>query len=333
MTADGPILALENLSVSFDGPDGIAREVLSGISFTVQQGEILGVVGESGSGKSVTALAIMRLLGAQGRIIDGAISFRGRDLVGLDERSHARSQRPGHHDGFPGADDEPEPAVHRRLPDCRGTAPSSSGFDRATSRARVIELLGQVGIPDASSRVDDYPHVLSGGMRQRVMIAMAMACAPALLIADEPTTALDVTIQAQILDLMRDLRAAQGAAILLITHDMGVIARMADRVVVMYAGQIVELALLADLFERQAHPYTRLLMAAMPTVRHRLATLPAIRGSMPAPGQLPSGCRFHPRCPLAIDVCRTTEPALSPVGPARAARCHRANDMLAGALA
>ncbi len=332
MSTDGPILAVENLSVAFDGPDGLPREVLSGISFTVRRGEILGVVGESGSGKSVTALAIMRLLGAQGRITDGAIRFRDRDLVGLDERS-MRDLR--------GRDitmvfQEPMTSLNPLFTvgfQIAEVLTEKLRFDRATAHARAIELLDRVGIPSASSRVDDYPHMLSGGMRQRVMIAIAMACTPALLLADEPTTALDVTIQAQILDLMRDLRAAQGAAIVLITHDMGVIARMADRVVVMYAGEIVEFAPLAELFERPAHPYAHLLMAAMPTVRHKLTTLPAIPGSMPAPGSLPSGCRFHPRCPMAIDVCRATEPILSPVGAARAARCHRSQEMLAGALA
>jgi oligopeptide/dipeptide ABC transporter ATP-binding protein len=185
----------------------------------------------------------------------------------------------------------------------------------------TITWLDRVGIPDAERRVHDHPHAMSGGMRQRVMIAMAMACRPALLIADEPTTALDVTIQAQILALMKDLRRQQGAAILLITHDMGIIARMADRVAVMYAGEVVEIGGLHALFAAPAHPYTRLLLAAMPTARRRMERLPVIPGLMPSPGAMPSGCRFHPRCPSAMPICRERRPPAIDLGDGRQVSC------------
>jgi oligopeptide/dipeptide ABC transporter ATP-binding protein len=201
------------------------------------------------------------------------------------------------------------------------------GLAPAEARREVIGWFGRVGIPSPELRYDDHPHALSGGMRQRVMIAIAMACRPKLLIADEPTTALDVTIQAQILALMADLRQTQGTAILLITHDMGVIARMADRVVVMYAGEVAEIGPLADLFADPRHPYTRLLLAAMPSARRRAATLPVIPGTMPAPGALPAGCRFHPRCPVATTRCTVAAPPLAAVAPGRSARCWLATDV------
>jgi oligopeptide/dipeptide ABC transporter ATP-binding protein len=203
-------------------------------------------------------------------------------------------------------------------------------LDAGQARERGIALLQRVGIPNAASRYDSYPHQLSGGMCQRVVIAMAIACRPRLLIADEPTTALDVTIQAQILDLMRELRRDEGSAVLLITHDMGVIARMADRVVVMYAGEVVEVAGRDELLTASAHPYTRLLLAAVPTARRKTARLPVIPGIMPSPGALPSGCRFHPRCPMAIAACRATEPPLETVAAAHQARCIRAAEIMAG---
>jgi peptide/nickel transport system ATP-binding protein len=205
------------------------------------------------------------------------------------------------------------------------------GLTGGAARRRGIELLEEVGIPNAAARFDDHSHLFSGGMRQRVMIAMAMACAPRLLIADEPTTALDVTIQAQILALMKRLRRERGSAIMLITHDMGVIARMADRVAVMYAGEIVETASAADLFGRPAHPYTRLLLAAVPTVKRKEARLPVIPGRMPAPGERSVGCRFRLRCPAAIALCAEKAPALEALGEARQARCWRAAELMSRA--
>jgi oligopeptide/dipeptide ABC transporter ATP-binding protein len=324
-----PLLELENLSLAFRGRRGLT-EVLSRASLRVRRGEIVGVVGESGSGKSVMALAIMRLLGAQGMITGGHIQFQGRDLAALAE-SELRSIR-GRSIGM--VFQEPMTSLNPLLRvgyQLGEVLAAHFGLTGAVARRRIVALLSSVGIASASERADAYPHELSGGMRQRVMIAMAMACEPALLIADEPTTALDVTIQAQILELMRRIRRDAGTAILLITHDMGVIARMADRVVVVYAGQIVEDAPARALFERPAHPYTRLLLDAVPTTRRKSARLPIIPGALPAPHRLPAGCRFHPRCPLAIDPCRSSLPQQTEVGEGRSARCWRAAELLSGA--
>jgi oligopeptide/dipeptide ABC transporter ATP-binding protein len=277
-------------------------------------------VGESGSGKSVTALAVMRLLGAQGAISGGAIRLDGRDLLTLDAEAMRRVR--GREIGI--IFQEPMTSLNPLLrvgTQIAEVLAEHLGLSGAGARARVVELLAEVGIPEPVARAASYPHHLSGGMRQRVMIAIAMACAPRLLIADEPTTALDVTIQAQILALMRRLRAERGSSILLITHDMGVIAQMADRVAVMYAGQVVETAPLRDLLTRPAHPYARLLLAAMPTTRRRVATLPVIPGQMPAPGSVVHGCRFRARCLVAISRCADDAPLLTPLDDARSVRC------------
>ncbi len=322
-----PLLEIRDLTVTFRGEAG-PREVLSKVSFTVQRGEILGVVGESGSGKSVTALAVMRLLGEQGAITGGSIRLDGTDLVPLGEREmlEIRGCRIGMIFQEPMTSLNPLLTVgfqvaevlrrHRRLP-------------ARAARNRTIALLDRVGIPGAATRYDDYPHQLSGGMRQRVVIAMAIACGPRLLIADEPTTALDVTIQAQILDLIRELRDNEGS-VLLITHDMGVIARMADRVVVMYAGEVVESAPLRDLFLSPLHPYTRLLLAAVPTARAKMDRLPVIPGAMPQPGAMPGGCRFHTRCPAVLPACREQAPELETISSTRMSRCLRTREFLAG---
>jgi oligopeptide/dipeptide ABC transporter ATP-binding protein len=315
-----PLLAIENLSVAFDGESG-RREVLRDVSFTLAPHEILGVVGESGSGKSVTALAIMRLLGAQGRIEQGAIRLDGAgDLTGLSGEAmrKVRGRRIGMIFQEPMSSLNPLISVGRQVAE---VLEAHLDLDGRAARAEVVAWFARVGIPNPDLRFDDYPHAMSGGMRQRVMIAMAMACRPALLIADEPTTALDVTIQAQILALMKNLRREHGTAILLITHDMGVIARMADRVVVMYAGEVAEIGPLRDLFAAPAHPYTRLLLAAMPTASRRSARLPVIPGLMPSPGAMPGGCRFHPRCPDAVAKCREQAPPVIALGGGRMARC------------
>ena len=328
--APAPLLALEDVSVAFTGPRG-PREVLSGLSLHIGEGEVLGVVGESGSGKSVTALAVMRLLGPQGAVTQGAARFAGQDLTRLSEEA----MRDIRGRSIAMIFQEPMTSLNPLLTvgfQIGEVLRGKLGLGRAQTRARVTALLGEVGLPDAARRFDDHPGALSGGMRQRVMIAMALACGPRLLLADEPTTALDVTIQAQILDLIQQQRRRSGMAVMLITHDMGVIARMADRVTVMYAGEAVESAPLAELFARPAHPYTRLLMAATPTVRRRAAALPAIPGQMPAPGAMPPGCRFQPRCPVAVDECARVRPGFESVGEGRAARCLRAADMLAGRL-
>jgi oligopeptide/dipeptide ABC transporter ATP-binding protein len=321
------LLEIEGLSVAFRGLHG-ATEVLSRASFAVAPGEIVGIVGESGSGKSVMALAIMRLLGAAGAITSGHVRFEGRDLATLDQAEllAVRGRRIGMVFQEPMTSLNPLFTVGYQLGEVLGT---HLGLAGAAARARVVELLGEVGISAPTERAAAYPHQLSGGLRQRVMIAMAMACGPKLLIADEPTTALDVTIQAQILELMRRISRNVGTAILLITHDMGVVARMADRVLVVYAGQIVEDAPVRGLFARPAHPYTRLLLAAMPTPRRKSGRLPVIPGALPAPDRLPPGCRFHPRCPMAIDPCRASPPEMIELGAARRSRCIRAAELLA----
>jgi len=312
MAAEPPLLEIDNLSVAFHTEAGL-RPVLDDVSLAVQPREILGIVGESGSGKSVMALAIMRLLGEQGVVRDGQIRLDERDLLALDAETMRRVRGRKIAMIF----QEPMTSLHPLLRISRQIEEAVASPDK---RAVGIRLLEDVGIPAAATRYDDYPHRLSGGMRQRVMIAMAMAGHPRLLIADEPTTALDVTIQAQILALMRRLREERGSAIMFITHDMGVIAQMADRVAVMYAGQIVETAATRTLLTRPLHPYTRLLLAAMPTTRHRRATLEVIPGQMPPPGSIASGCRFRTRCPVAISRCAEETPALMTRGDS-AVRC------------
>jgi peptide/nickel transport system ATP-binding protein len=321
------ILEVERLCVAFRGEGG-PRQVLSGVSLSMRQSEILGLVGESGSGKSVTALAIMGLLGEQGRISEGRIRLEGQELTTLDpaDMRRLRGSRMAMIFQEPMTSLNPllrvglqiEEALHAHL-----------SLSRAEARARAIQLLAEVGLPAPETRVDTYPHQLSGGMRQRVMIAIAMTCGPRLLIADEPTTALDVTIQAQILALMKRLRDERGTAILLITHDMGVIAQMSDRVAVMYAGEIVETASAGELLRRPAHPYTRLLLTSLPTTRRRAARLPVIEGQMPGPGTIGSGCRFRTRCPMAVPRCADEAPVLAPFEPGRVVRCWRAGEIAA----
>jgi oligopeptide/dipeptide ABC transporter ATP-binding protein len=318
------LLEVDDLTVSFST---LRRRlvVLDGVRFAIGRGEILGVVGESGSGKSVSALAIMRLLGEQGAIdrgrivlddveltaLDGAamLSVRGRDVAMIFQEPMT-SLNPVYTVGFQIAE-----VLIEHL-----------GMARAAALERAAGLMDEVGIPAARQRLADYPHQLSGGMRQRVMIAMALACQPKLLIADEPTTALDVTIQAQILELIRRLRDEHGTAVLLITHDMGVIAEMADRVVVMYAGQVVEQAPVGRLFADPRHPYTRLLLRSVPRVQVRPERLLAIEGNIPSPATLPAGCRFHPRCPDAIERCRSEPPRLDRYDEERTVRCWRARE-------
>jgi peptide/nickel transport system ATP-binding protein len=318
------LLEVDDLTVSFST---LRRRlvVLDGVRFAIGRGEILGVVGESGSGKSVSALAIMRLLGEQGAIDRGHImlddveltaldaaamlSVRGRDVAMIFQEPMT-SLNPVYTVGFQIAE-----VLIEHL-----------GMARAAALDRAADLMDEVGIPAARQRLADYPHQLSGGMRQRVMIAMALACQPKLLIADEPTTALDVTIQAQILELIRRLRDEHGTAVLLITHDMGVIAEMADRVVVMYAGQVVEQAPVGQLFADPRHPYTRLLLRSVPRVQVRPERLLAIEGNIPSPATLPAGCRFHPRCPDAIERCRSEPPRLDRYDDERTVRCWRARE-------
>jgi oligopeptide/dipeptide ABC transporter ATP-binding protein len=294
--------------------------VVDGVSFEIAQGEALGVVGESGSGKSLTALAILRLVGKPGRIAGGKILFEGIDLLTRPEREVEQLrgaaismvfQEPmsSLNPVFTVGDQIMEPLIQHR------------GLDRRAARQEALGLLDLVEIPEPRRRIDTYPHQLSGGMRQRVMIAIALACRPKLLIADEPTTALDVTIQAQILDLLRALRKELGMAVLLITHDLGVVAQFAERAVVMYAGRVAETAATRDLFRSPAHPYTQGLLASIPAVDGPRRPLSAIPGTVPRPGAMPPGCRFAPRCARAHEACSAAPPLLVPLPGGRAAAC------------
>jgi oligopeptide/dipeptide ABC transporter ATP-binding protein len=314
-----PLLAVDRLTTVFDTARGPVPAV-DDVSFEIRAGETLGIVGESGSGKSVTALSIMRLVQPPGRIAGGAIRFSGRDLLALDEREMQRLRGAGIALIF----QEPMTALNPVFRVGDQIAETLLVHGRATrreARARAIDLLRAVRIADPESRVDDYPHQLSGGMRQRVLIAMALACQPSLVIADEPTTALDVTIQAEILDLLREMKSALNLALLLITHDLGVIAETADRVAVMYAGRIVETGPVRQIFRSPGHPYTRGLLASMPG-GHPGQRLRAIEGSVPLLGDLPPGCAFNPRCPDRFDPCTTAPPPDYPAGAEQLAKCY-----------
>jgi oligopeptide/dipeptide ABC transporter ATP-binding protein len=312
------LLAVSHLTAVFDTPAGPVTAV-DDVGFHIDAGETLGLVGESGSGKSVTALSIMRLLQPPGRTAGGEIEFHGRNLLALSEREMSRVR---------GADialifQEPMTALDPvfTIGEQIGEALRVHGrASRAKARREAIALLDAVRIPEPAARVDDYPHQLSGGMRQRVLIAMALACRPSLVIADEPTTALDVTIQAEILDLLREARERFDLALLLITHDLGVIATIADRVAVMYAGRIVEDGPVRSIFHAPQHPYTRGLLESLPRQDH--GRLRAIEGAVPTPGALPHGCAFHPRCPDRFDRCESAPPPDYPVGADHRAKCY-----------
>lgn len=315
------ILDVQGMSVAFKGVRGPV-EVLHDVSFTVEPGEIVALVGESGSGKSVTSLAIMGLLGKSGSVTTGRIDFEGTDLAELapSQRRQLRGRDMAMIFQEPGTSLNPVYRVGFQIAE----ALIEHGIcGRTEAETRAVALMDRVGIPAAGERFRDYPHQFSGGMKQRIMIAMALACNPRLLIADEPTTALDVTIQAQILNLILDLQAERNMATLLITHDMGVVAQMADRVVVMYAGEVVETATADQLFTAARHPYTRLLLRAIPTARARQNSLPLIDGTTPPATDFPSGCRFHPRCPLAVTDCAVRRPRLEDTGSGQSARCLR----------
>jgi oligopeptide/dipeptide ABC transporter ATP-binding protein len=312
------LLEVANLRTWFDSQAGPIRAV-DGVDFTLRAGRTLGIVGESGSGKTVSALSIMRLVEPPGRIQDGSSAvFDGRDLMTLGEREL---------ESIRGAEismvfQEPMTSLNPVYTVGDQIAESvriHRGLKGRAARERALEMLQLVGIPEASRRLDDYPHQLSGGMRQRVMIAMALACDPKLIIADEPTTALDVTIQAQILELLADLRERLGMAILLITHDLGVVAEMCDDVVVMYAGRVVERGPVGDVFTTPQHPYTEALLQSIPMLGMTQAEpLRVIRGSVPSPLDWPEGCRFRPRCDYAFEKCVELPPLL-PVAPQESA--------------
>ena len=313
------MLDITDLRVRFRGERGWLTAV-DGVSFSLEAGESLGIVGESGSGKSVTALSILRLHPRGGSEVTGAIRYAGQDLLTLPDRAMRRLRGGDIATIFqdPMTSLNPVLTVAEHIGE---TLRLHQGLWGKDARRRAIELLDLVRIPDAARRVDEYPHRLSGGMRQRVMVAIAIACRPKLLIADEPTTALDVTIQAQILELLRQLQAELGMSIVLITHDLGVVAEFTRRIVVMYAGRVVEQAGAAALFARPLHPYTDGLLQAIPRIDrdvHRLATIP---GSIPDPGQPMRGCHFYPRCPEARPDCAVVPPPLLSDGSGHLSRC------------
>ena len=320
---DKPLLEVKNLKTYFYTDDGVVRAV-DGVDFTIYPGEVLGIVGESGCGKSVTSLSIMRLIGVPGKIVEGEINFDGKDLVTAteEEMRKVRGNR------ISMIFQQPQSAlnpVFRAGDQISEVLNIHQDFGREAGRERAIELLKQVGISEPKRRAEAFPHELSGGMSQRVMIAMALACVPDWLIADEPTTALDVTIQAQILDLMRELRNQLGSALMLITHDLGVIAEMANRVVVMYAGEIVEESPVASLFDKPHHPYTQGLIGSIPVLGQLRDRLDVIPGNVPNLINLPKGCRFAPRCRARtehnLSICTEQHPGLIEVSPGHKVRC------------
>ena len=320
---DRPLLEVKGLRTSFYTRDGVVRAV-DGIDFHVDRGEIMGLVGESGCGKSVTSLSIMRLIAKPGRIEAGEVLFDGENLLELrdDKMRSIRGNRISMIFQQPTSSLNPVWNVGRQIEE---VLEIHRGMKGGAARGRALELLRMVGIPDPERRLKAFPHEMSGGMAQRIMIAMALACEPELLIADEPTTALDVTIQAQILDLMRVLRDETGTAIVLITHDLGVVAEMCDRVAVMYAGEIVEQTDVTTLFRRPLHPYTQGLIGSIPVVGEVKDELAVIPGNVPNLIDLPSGCRFAPRCLVRIEenveLATEMHPHLRPIGPGHDVRC------------
>ncbi|MEU6813351.1 ABC transporter ATP-binding protein [Streptomyces sp. NPDC046860] len=326
---DVPLLEVRDLHVEFRTRDGVAKAV-NGVSYEVDAGETLAVLGESGSGKSVTAQAVMGILDMPpGRITGGQILFQGRDLLTMKEEERRRIRGAGMAMIFQDALSALNPVLP--VGDQLGEMFTvHRGMSRKDARKRAVELMDRVRIPGAAQRVRDYPHQFSGGMRQRIMIAMAIALEPALVIADEPTTALDVTVQAQVMDLLAELRREYDMGLVLITHDLGVVADVADRIAVMYAGRIVESAPVHDIYKAPAHPYTRGLLDSIPRLDHKGRELYAIKGLPPSLTRVPAGCAFHPRCAMARDVCRTDEPPLYPAGPDRRSACHFFRECLDG---
>ncbi|NBC28972.1 MAG: ATP-binding cassette domain-containing protein [Spirochaetes bacterium] len=320
MRIENPVLAIEELRTVFHTDDGLVRAA-EGVSYELYRGETLAVVGESGSGKSVTALSVLRLIAEPpGEIVSGRIIFDGTELTSLSERELRRirgrrismifqepmtSLNPVHMIG----QQIMEPMLLHRF------------CDRREARRRALELLKKVGIPGPEQRMREYPHQLSGGMRQRVMIAIALACEPEVLIADEPTSALDVTVQLQILRLLKDLQLEMGMAVILITHDLGVVAEVADRVAVMYAGRVVEAGPVEELFYNSVHPYVEGLRASIPDLDQEAARLPVIPGQVPDAAQLPQGCPFAPRCRYVMDRCVAEDPPTTPVAEGHHVRC------------
>ena len=327
--SEAPLLEVRDLHVEFHTRDGIVKAI-NGVSYTVGPGQTLAVLGESGSGKSVTAQAIMGILDMPpGRIPRGEVLFQGQDLLKLstEERRRIRGTRIAmiFQDALSSLN--PVLSVGYQLGEMFRV---HQGASRADAKTRAVELMERVRIPAARERVNDYPHQFSGGMRQRIMIAMALALEPDLIIADEPTTALDVTVQAQVMDLLADLQREFNMGLILITHDLGVVADVADRIAVMYAGRIVENAPVKELYAAPAHPYTKGLLESIPRLDQKGGELYAIKGLPPNLLDIPEGCPFHPRCPMAQDICRTDRPLLDRFTEGRSSACHFWRETLDG---
>ncbi|MCP5026603.1 MAG: ABC transporter ATP-binding protein [Actinomycetia bacterium] len=320
LTAHEPVLEVSDLKTEFHTPDGVVHAV-NGVSFTLRAGEFLGVVGESGSGKSVTMMSLLRLIPMPpGQIVDGSAMFDGADLlaVGNDELRKVRGGEIGFIFQDPMTSLNPVLTLGRQISE---PLRLHTGLSAKEANQKAADLLTTVGIPDAHQRLKAYPHELSGGMRQRVMIAIALACTPKVIIADEPTTALDVTVQAQIIEIVKDLREQLGTAVIWITHDLGVVAGLADRVLVMYGGQIVEEARVADLYRDPEHPYTQGLLKSVPRLDQKGHDLESIKGQPPSLYEAPTGCSFAPRCPYAVEKCFQKVPALTEIQPEHRVAC------------
>ncbi|MEJ8305907.1 ABC transporter ATP-binding protein [Saccharibacillus sacchari] len=319
------LLEVKELKTFFNTAEGTVPSV-NGVSFSVEAGETLAIVGESGCGKSVTSLSIMQLVSDPGEIVGGEVRFEGKDLLTLPKKEMRKYR--GNEISMifqePMSSLNPVFTIGNQVGE---VLRRHKGLSRGEAKKQAVEMLKRVGIPRAEQIAGNFPHQLSGGMRQRVMIAIALACRPKLLIADEPTTALDVTIQAQILDLIGKLSEEENTGVILITHDLGVVAEMADRVVVMYAGEVVEEAPVYELFERPGHPYTIGLMGSLPKMSEQRDRLDSIPGAVPNLLDMPPGCPFHPRCPFAIEACTQTKPALDEQQPGHYVRCLRAGEV------
>jgi oligopeptide/dipeptide ABC transporter ATP-binding protein len=326
---DDILIRVRDLRTHFFLDEGVAKAV-DGVSFDIRKGRMLGLVGESGCGKSVTSLSILRLIASPpGRIVGGQILYEGKNLLDLPENEmrRVRGNRIAMIFQEPMTSLNPVFTVGSQIMEA---VMLHQKLDYANARARTLEMLREVGIPSCETRIDEYPHQMSGGMKQRVMIAMALACSPALLIADEPTTALDVTIQAQILRLLKRLQRERGMAVLLITHDLGVVAENADEVAVMYASKIVEKADAAVLFSLPLHPYTVGLFRSLPRFGLEGVRLDVIPGNVPNPLEFPPGCKFHTRCFMAEEICRTSEPEIREIKAGHFSACHFAERLLSG---